>query len=571
MHRGRSKVTSMPSLPSRRKRGCGVRAALLALWTAGGAGAQEESAPEMADPVLREVHVETEDVFAEDSGNLLYWFANTFHATTHPEVVRRELFFAPGDTVRDEQIAELARNLRRLNLFGEVDAALEDQGDGTADLRLRTRDRFSLLVSASASSVGGVQSYGGILGETNLFGTGKRLTVSARREDEDDRFTLRYQDPQLFGTWHTASVAVGDATEGAFGFLDVRRPFRHLEDPWSYGLRIGFEGRDIDYYARGESIAYLPEQSELASFYVARGFGPRDLRASLGFDFRLESITLDALSGSRPDYVEVPGDTRELQIAGSFGLDWNDAFVVARRIDSIDYDEDLRLGVSTGFRAGVAVRDEEGVGTALQPIVSFTTRAAVSPIESSYLTFESDVGGRTESSLLRAWGGDAALHGFALALPGQTLAFSARAARAFSEQGIRPQLTLGEDNGLRGYPARYFAADRLAVLNFEDRIDVGIELWSIHVGFVAFADVGFIPDEETGRSFGDPLRSVGLGLRFASSELFGGGVFRLDVARPLDDVPGEDFGITVSGGAGQVFGFFGNAAELVAEFAGVGR
>ncbi len=533
---------------------------------AGGTAAQQEP-----PPVLREVHVETADVFAEDTGNLLYWFANTFHATTDPDVVRREVFLAPGETVRDEQVAELARNLRRLNLFGEVEADLEDGGDGFADLRLRTRDRFSLLVSASASSVGGVESYGGILGETNLFGTGKRLTVSARREDEDDRYTLRYQDPQLFGTWHTASVAVGDATEGAFGFLDIRRPFRHLQDPWSYGLRVGFEGRDIDYYARGESVAFLPEQREVASFYVARGFGPRNLRTSLGFDFRFESVRVDALAGAQPDFVEVPGDTRELQVAGSFGLDWNQAFVIARRLDSIDYDEDLGLGVSTGLRWGVAVRDEEGVGTALQPLLTWTTRAAVSPVEDAYLTFESDVGGRTESRELRAWGADAALHGFALALPGQTLACSARVARAFSEQGIRPQLTLGEDNGLRGYPARYFASDRLAVLNFEDRIDIGLELWSIHVGFAAFADVGFIPDEATGRSFGDPLRSVGIGLRFASSELFGGGVFRLDVARPLDDVPGEDFGITVSGGAGQVFGFFGNAAELVAEFAGVGR
>lgn len=521
--------------------------------------------------LLREVHVETADVFAEDTGNLLYWFANTFHARTDPEVVRRELFFGPGERVRDEQIAELARNLRRLNLFGEVDAKLEDVGDGAADLRLRTRDRFSLLVSASASSVGGVESYGGILGETNLFGSGKRLTVSARREEEDDRFTLRYQDPQLFGTWHTASIAVGDATEGAFGFLDLRRPFRHLQDPWSYGLRTGFEGRDVDYYARGESVAFLPEQREVATFYVSRGFGPRDLRTSLGFDLRFESIAVDALDGSRPDFVEVPGDVRELQIASSFGLDWNQAFVVARHIDSIDYDEDIRLGVSTGFRGGVALRDEQGVGTSIQPVLSWTSRAAVSPVESGYLTFESDVGARTEAGSLRAWGGDAALHGFALGLPAQTLAFSVRAARAESNQGIRPQLTLGEDNGLRGYPARYFASDRLAVLNFEDRIDIGIELWSIHVGLVAFADVGFIPDDETGRSFGDPLRSVGVGLRFASSELFGGGVFRLDVARPLDDVPGENFGVTVSGGAGQVFGFFGNAAELVAEFAGLGR
>ena len=153
----------------------------------------------------------------------------------------------------------------------------------------------------------------------------------------------------------------------------------------------------------------------------------------------------------------------------------------------------------------------------------------------------------------------------------QTLAASVRFDRAEDQQGLAPQLTLGEDNGLRGYPARQFASDRLWLVNLEDRIDTGVELWSVHLGLVAFADLAWIADQQQGLSSSRPVRSVGVGVRLGSSELFGSNVFRLDVAVPLDDVRGQDFGVSISASAGQVFDYFGNATGLSSEFDGFFR
>jgi len=51
-------------------------------------------------------------------------------------------------------------------------------------------------------------------------------------------------------------------------------------------------------------------------------------------------------------------------------------------------------------------------------------------------------------------------------------------------------------------------------------------------------------------------------LRIASKPLLGGGVLRLDLAKPLDEVEGESDGWKVSLSVGQVFTFGGNASTL---------
>lgn len=65
----------------------------------------------------------------------------------------------------------------------------------------------------------------------------------------------------------------------------------------------------------------------------------------------------------------------------------------------------------------------------------------------------------------------------------------------------------------------------------------------------------------TATSLGHPYRSVGVGLRLGSKPLLGDGVFRLDFANPLDDVPGESDGWKVSASVGQVFTFGGNTSS----------
>lgn len=517
---------------------------------------------------LREVRIHTRDVFDDEEidGNLIYWVANALHATTKSEVVRRELFFEPGDVITAEQVAELERNLRRLGLFGEVEAELVDVGEGRSDLEVATRDRFSLLLSLGFSAFGGTTSVNGFVGERNLFGTGKALSIFGREDEDDHAYTVRYDDPQLFGSWHQLSVSLGTTDEGPDLQFGLFRPFRHLQDPWSYGVSGVYGQRVVDFYVGGESAATVPEERHDLRVFVARAHGPRDLRSRVGVDLGFEEVDFDPVRGDRPDLVEVPGDFEEFQVGASWGVDWNAAFRVERGIDAIDYDEDIRLGASSTLRAALAWRDQDGAGTALQPILAVGGRAAAEVVPATFTTLELEAGVRFDDGASVAWRTRGALHVFHTALPAQTLAASVRWDRAVDDQGLPPQLTLGEDNGLRGYPARQFASDRVVVVNLEDRIDTGLELWSVHLGMVAFADIGWIPDDAQGLSMSDPLRSVGVGLRLGSSELFGGGVFRLDFALPLDDVDGEDFGVSISATNGQVFTFFGNDQGLVNEF-----
>ena len=120
------------------------------------------------------------------------------------------------------------------------------------------------------------------------------------------------------------------------------------------------------------------------------------------------------------------------------------------------------------------------------------------------------------------------------------------------------ELTLGEDNGLRGYPAREFSGSRRVRFNFEDRIDTGLEFRTVRLGLVPFFDTAWIGDNE----WGSPLASVGLGLRIGSPEIFGRGVLRFDLAFPLTEVGGESFDPSLSIALGQVFTFFGNSSLL---------
>lgn len=522
------------------------------------------------ETVLREIRVSTRDVFEPEEArhNLIYALANFLHAVTHEVVIRREAWFAPGDPITDADVAEYERNLRAMGLFGEVRAQRIDNGDGTSDVDVQTRDRFSLLFSAGVSFVGGVDSYNASVGERNLFGTAKQIYLTGRQEGDDHSYNLRYVDPQLLGSWHRLTIDLGGTDEGdAFGF-DLRRPFKHLTDPWSYGVSAASASDDVDYYERGEVVASVPRTSDRFGVFGLRAYGPRQRRSHIGLDVRGEQASFEPTQGEQPDFVTAPADYDELQVGLLWGVDWEDDYRVLHGLDALDYDEDLTLGVFAALRTALAVRDSEETGTAHQPLFELDLRAAAEPARETYLTGQLDGALRWQDAQVLAYRTRAAAHAYQMSLPSQTLAASLLWDAAEDEQGLPPQLTLGEDNGLRGYPARQFAGSPQMLFNLEDRFDTGLELWSVHLGLVGFFDMGWVDDTSQDLSFGEPLRSAGFGLRFGSTELFGGKVFRLDFAWPLDEVAGESFGLSVSASVGQVFSVFGNQTSLGSEFRG---
>src|SRR5262249_30553174 len=149
--------------------------------------------------------------------------------------IEREIWLRPGDELTPDRVAELERNLRGTGWFGAASVSTRPAGDGQSDLVVETRDHFSLNLSASASRVGGVDKYGLRASESNLLGTGKEIAfVTSRQQDQYNNF-VRFSDPQLFGTWYQLSIQAGATDEGPYTNVSLVRPFKHLEDPYSYG------------------------------------------------------------------------------------------------------------------------------------------------------------------------------------------------------------------------------------------------------------------------------------------------------------------------------------------------
>ncbi|RYZ93352.1 MAG: hypothetical protein EOO68_21840, partial [Moraxellaceae bacterium] len=100
------------------------------------------------------------------------------------------------------------------------------------------------------------------------------------------------------------------------------------------------------------------------------------------------------------------------------------------------------------------------------------------------------------------------------------------------------ELTVGDINGLRGYPTDYLRGDKRYVFSLERRYFSDIHIFNLlRVGGVVFFDAGKawgLPNEPE-----SPLLSdVGIGLRFSSTKVRIGNVIHIDVAMPTKSQDG---------------------------------
>ena len=511
---------------------------------------------------LGEIRVRTGDVFDEATAQkrVLARLVNAVHWQTREEVVRREIWLQPGEPITAAQAAELERNLRATGLFAEVSVRLLATGrTDEVDLEVTTRDRLSLFLGAGASYVGGVTGLRATVGEGNLLGYGDRLAASfAQNSDGEFRGAAAYTDLHVLDSWHTSTLRLSRTDEGDSIDFDLRRPFKHLADPFGYGFGLRHDNQEVDYYRNGDSLASVSDHRRGIFGDSTWANGPTDRRRFAGFVWNLEQHDYQPATGPLAPEIRVPGDTQ----SAFAGLQANWALIDGYRkvsgIDTIDYVQDITLGLFFGTTVGARWRHEDGAGGDLQPELAANASWATEPITNWFVDLSARGTMRWDDGKPVGWGTNLGLWTFLRTSKRNTLGYSATLDAKEETQDLLIELTLGEDNGLRGYPAREFAGTSRLRMNFEDRYDTGIEFATLRLGAVAFFDAGWVGDHD---SLGHPYRSVGVGLRLGSKPLLGDGVFRLDFANPLDDVPGESDGWKVSASVGQVFTFGGNTSS----------
>ncbi|MEM8711426.1 MAG: hypothetical protein AAGG01_10775 [Planctomycetota bacterium] len=518
------------------------------------AASQVEASSQEATYELGSIDVSTADIYP-DNTSALRRFINATHWTTRESVIRREIWKRPGDTVDERFAEELERNLRALGLFAEVTVDLvpsADSAPGVRNLVVRTRDRLSISGGAGASFVGDATSGSVSLSESNFLGLGDRLRFSVTENDfGETRGQLSYRDRYFLGSWTTATATAGRAEEGDFYAVSFDRPFRYLEDDFAWNITGGTTAIDQDYFFSNSTIAEVPIDIARLETSVRWRSGTRYSFTTRGLAARYGDFDYSAARGPSASTIDVPGDTQTLFAGGTLGITRLSTFREVTGLDTLRFVQDVQLGWTGSLEAGAVFRDEDGSEDSTQPQVTARYSRIAAGGETRFLSTSLSGTVRTDDGEATGWRTDVGLRAFDLSLRPHTLALAVSYTEAEENENLPVQLTLGERNGLRGYPNREFTGQRFARINLEDRIDLDARLGTLDFGAVVFADAAWIGDR--GEDLEGPFTSAGVGLRIGSNPLFGRGVLRLDLSFPFDDANGESFDPLLSFTLGQVF------------------
>jgi outer membrane protein insertion porin family len=126
----------------------------------------------------------------------------TGNVRTRDKVIRREILLVEGDVFNSRVLQASRRNVANLGFFEDVKldtkrAAAEDRVDITVDVKEKPTGAFS--IGGGYSSVDGLIGVASI-SQSNLFGYGKRFSLSGQFGQNANRFSLVYTDPHFLDT-----------------------------------------------------------------------------------------------------------------------------------------------------------------------------------------------------------------------------------------------------------------------------------------------------------------------------------------------------------------------------------
>jgi hypothetical protein len=492
------------------------------------------------------ITIETGELFDEGiSHGGFFRAANALHVQTRPSLIRRLLLFHEGDSYDPEKLAETERNLRRLDFLSEVAITTTTQPDGTVDILVRTSDAWTTDPSLDFSHQSASRTYSASVTQKDLFGSGAEMSLTYGADLKRSTRAIEFSDPSFIVPYLDVEGAFASNSDGYVRRLAVSRPF------YSYSVRTSIEAL----FDRSEQNDRLYSDGAISSIFT-RSHEERLLRFSyalranaleqerITFDVDQDSERFIPLSGRSGDFIPVSRQFRFFDVGLSSSssrfakLAYVDDehvqdFHLGRRIDlsfGIDPQPGARL-----WRASIDASEgfELSPHAYLIPAFRWSSRfapAMQNEIESGDIRFIWTRDSRHPSAFVSRLRIDRGHN-----LDGET---------QFYADGV---------TGLRAYPAFAFEGDHRVMLNVEERLFLGRELFQLFSpGAAAFLDAGEADTGPNAPGLRDLKKDLGLGLRLGISR-FGSTTIRLDAAYALDPAPNGRHGLVFSFGTSQAF------------------
>jgi hypothetical protein len=498
------------------------------------AGVPTDAQLEAAHALIGDILIDNQNIFdttdpADDTK--LFRLANHLHIRTRASVIRAQLLFKPGERFSRRLLDESERILRADGYFYDAWIRVVRYHDGKADVRVTTRDVWTVDPGFNFGRSGGTNSTGVQLQDTNFLGTGGDILLSHSTTVDRNESELQLSDAHAFGTRTAVTLTYADLSDGQLREFIVNRPFYALDARWAAGVS-GIDDLQTDsLWDRGQIIDQFQDAHQAVQVYGGWSDGLQDgwvRRWSTGVTYDERRFSpVDTWSG----VSLVPADRRYLYPWIQFDLVQDD-YVRLFDHDQIGRTEDFYLGTLTTLRLGYASAAVDSSQSALM-IQSFAEHGFQHG--GSTLLLAGDFSGRVESGKLY----NGQLDGSARYYVEQSanwLFFTTLVGTKGYRLDLEDQILLGGDNGLRGYPLRYQDGTARALWTVEQRYFTDwYPFRLVRVGGAIFFD--------TGRTWGTAplaqpslgqLRDAGFGLRLGNARSGLGNIVHIDLAFPFN-------------------------------------
>ena len=494
---------------------------------------------EAAGARVGQIRIRNLNIFDLDDpkeNNALFRLANALHIQTRPGVIGRAVLLKTGDPVSVRLVEETERLLRTNRYLYDVRLQPYAYSDGVVDVEVQTRDTWSLDPGVSFGRSGGSNSSGFSLREYNLLGTGAALSLAHSNNVDRSGNEFQIQYNRAFDGWTSLSYLVADNTDGRRHEASILRPFYALDARWAAGATVASDDRIESLYSAGVVASQYRVREKTSEVFagwsdgLVRGW---TRRLSVGVK------TQDDAYQFEPALVApaaLPADQKLLAPFLRFEL-IEDNFQRRDNRNQMGRPEFFALGLAAKVQIG---RASTALGSSQDLwLYNGSVSQGFNPRPNHDLLASASVSGQYGDGRIQRQLLSAALK-YYLPLSPRYLLFGSASVDALKNPGLSDLLTLGGDNGLRGYPLRYQTGEQRALFTLEARTFTDLYLYRLfRVGAAAFYDVG--------RAWGGPnanpaqqgwLANAGVGLRIFNVRAAFGNVLHVDIAAPLQREPG---------------------------------
>jgi outer membrane protein assembly factor BamA len=489
--------------------------------------------------LIGRIEIEPRNIFdekdpRENSG--LYKLADHLHIRTKPSTIRAQLLFKSGDRYSGKLLAETERNLRKLVFVYDAHVVPVRFADGKVDVKVITRDVWTLDPNISFGRSGGTNSTNFSLQEENFLGWGKQVEVGRLSNVDRTSNLVQYLDPDVLGSRWTATLDYVNSSDGDQRTVQLIRPFYALDTRWSATADAQVYDRTISRYFLGNIADQFNDRETTYQLSGGVSSGLID-----GWTKRL----LFGMYYDRNDFLPTPQSTLPAKplppdrtLSYPFvGFDiLEDKYAKTGDENQIGRTEDLYFGTEVTGEVGYSNAAFGANHDAAILASSVNSGFELPNAQQLFLTGTFNT--RVEDGSARNLIGNGSAR-YYWRWRTDWLLYASLSGTVTHDLDPDVQILLGGDNGLRGYPLRYEAGTSRGLFTIEQRVFTDwYPFRLVRVGAAAFADVGRTwGTGVVGNSDLGLLSDVGLGLRIGNARSGLGNVLHIDLAVPLREVP----------------------------------